>query len=120
MMLIGKRIMVVNGRIGNFPISYLIITNDIHISNIFPSYTQSLPKNSRPEQSSNRINQKDTKRYHRVYPVFGKRSIADEFNSKHRRVRRDVEMDNVDKIHLRYHRSTRHDLYGRIEEYLQT
>ncbi|KAL5274675.1 hypothetical protein ACFFRR_001013 [Megaselia abdita] len=83
-------------------------------------YSQYSPHETIPHNNLNHVNQKPTERFHRVYPVFGKRSIPDGKNSLHRRVRRDVEMDKIDRIHLRYHRSTRNDLYEKIEKYLQT
>lgn len=88
--------------------------------NFQPRFLQNWSHSSRPQQIQNKIKQQPAERYHRIYPVFGKRSIPDEINSQNYRVRRDVRMDEIDKIHLRYHRRTRQDLYGKIEKYLQT
>lgn len=62
---------------------------------------------------------------HRIYPVFGKRSISNrdlKFNSNHTRFRRSCisseNLSKLDRIHINQHRKTRHDLYQRIETYL--
>ncbi|XP_005188035.1 uncharacterized protein LOC101901708 [Musca domestica] len=64
---------------------------------------------------------------HRVYPIFGKRSVAQSVSDTsatvvhrhHRRTTRSSdEFSKIDRIHIRHHRSTRHDLYERIETYL--
>ncbi|XP_036333991.1 uncharacterized protein LOC118744781 [Rhagoletis pomonella] len=85
-----------------------------------------------------------TARKHRIYPVFGKRSIADEpptavataaeihsnnnNNTQqqqampHHRQRRSgivgPELTRIERIHIRHHRSTRQTLYEKIEKYL--
>ncbi|XP_037808477.1 uncharacterized protein LOC119601551 [Lucilia sericata] len=65
---------------------------------------------------------------HRIYPIFGKRSITVAQNknenktSPHHRFRRSgIVADlpsKLDRIHIEQHRKTRHDLYQRIEIYL--
>lgn len=47
-------------------------------------------------------------RKHRIYPVFGKRSIENH------------QLTIEDKFHLHYHRISRHQLYLKIEKYLHT
>ncbi|XP_037942797.1 uncharacterized protein LOC119675663 [Teleopsis dalmanni] len=82
-------------------------------------------------------------RKHRIFPIFGKRSVSDDRNSyaasdsstssathntkhntrQHNRKRRrsgiaGSELSKLDQIHIRHHRTTRHTLYEKIEKYL--
>ncbi|XP_037942683.1 uncharacterized protein LOC119675548 [Teleopsis dalmanni] len=82
-------------------------------------------------------------RKHRIFPIFGKRSVSDDSNSyaasdsstssathntkhntrQHNRKRRrsgiaGSELSKLDQIHIRHHRTTRHTLYEKIEKYL--
>ncbi|XP_055852565.1 uncharacterized protein LOC129916573 [Episyrphus balteatus] len=58
-------------------------------------------------------------RQHRVYPVFAKRGV-DKHNRQKRHGIDGPSLTKIDKIHLRYHRSTRQELYLKIEKYLGT
>ena len=65
---------------------------------------------------------------HRIYPVFGKRSVSYDpkhnktETSNHSRFRRNgittEEPSKWNRIHIEHHRRTRHELYQRIEIYL--
>uniref|UniRef100_A0A1A9WLP2 Uncharacterized protein n=1 Tax=Glossina brevipalpis TaxID=37001 RepID=A0A1A9WLP2_9MUSC len=62
---------------------------------------------------------------HRVFPIFGKRTALDNKESAkpHQRFKRHgIKSQNLSKwdcIHIRYHRSSRHELYEKIEKYLE-
>ncbi|XP_075144852.1 uncharacterized protein LOC142219952 [Haematobia irritans] len=65
---------------------------------------------------------------HRIFPIFGKRSIPmgenlSSENVTHRHHRRTIRSSDsfsrLDRIHIHHHRRTRHDLYERIETYLE-
>ncbi|XP_073819315.1 uncharacterized protein [Musca autumnalis] len=63
---------------------------------------------------------------HRIYPIFGKRSVPENTTNEgivtHRHhsrgIRSSDQFSKIDQIHIRHHRNTRHDLYERIETYL--
>lgn len=64
-------------------------------------------------------------RRHRIYPVFGKRSIHIKDDDKGRERtkgrRHGISSEEPglwDRLHVQYHRSSRQDLYTRIEKYL--
>ncbi|XP_037892074.1 uncharacterized protein LOC119638978 [Glossina fuscipes] len=60
-----------------------------------------------------------------VFPIFGKRNTLDkeEKNQRHLRYKRhgikSQYMSKWDRIHIRYQRSSRHELYEKIEKYLE-
>ncbi|KAH8294289.1 hypothetical protein KR054_010489 [Drosophila jambulina] len=63
-------------------------------------------------------------RHHRIYPVFGKRSIPDAANPHKRQRRSGVATEHEDKIsrlellQIQHHRRSRQALYERVEKYL--
>ncbi|KAH8385850.1 hypothetical protein KR200_000410 [Drosophila serrata] len=63
-------------------------------------------------------------RHHRIYPVFGKRSIPDAANPHKRQRRSGVATEHEDKIsrleqlQIKHHRRSRQSLYERVEKYL--
>ncbi|KAH8278414.1 hypothetical protein KR018_002872, partial [Drosophila ironensis] len=63
-------------------------------------------------------------RHHRIYPVFGKRSIPDAANP-HKRQRRsgvatehEEQISRLEQLQIKHHRRSRQALYERIEKYL--
>ncbi|KAH8346123.1 hypothetical protein KR067_005904 [Drosophila pandora] len=63
-------------------------------------------------------------RHHRIYPVFGKRSIPDAENP-HKRQRRsgvasehEEHLTRLEELQIKHHRRSRQSLYERIEKYL--
>ncbi|XP_017968475.1 uncharacterized protein LOC108659850 [Drosophila navojoa] len=66
----------------------------------------------------------EPRRHHQIYPVYGKRSLPDAANPHHRHRRSgvasvaDSELTRMENIQIKYHRSSRQTLYGRIEKYL--
>ncbi|XP_070063566.1 uncharacterized protein [Drosophila virilis] len=63
-------------------------------------------------------------RHHKIYPVFGKRSLPDADNPHHRHRRSgvanvpDADLTRMENIQIKYHRNSRQTLYERIEKYL--
>lgn len=63
-------------------------------------------------------------RHHKIYPVFGKRSLPDAANLHHRHRRSgvanvpDADLTRMENIQIKYHRNSRQTLYERIEKYL--
>ncbi|KAH8359127.1 hypothetical protein KR093_004485, partial [Drosophila rubida] len=63
-------------------------------------------------------------RRHKIYPVFGKRSIPDALNPHHRQRRsgasseHDSGLSRLESHQIKYHRNSRQTLYERIEKYL--
>lgn len=55
---------------------------------------------------------------HKIYPVFGKRSIAS--NAEREMMVEKLLDDEERRFHLEHHRSTRNVLYSRIEKYLHS
>ncbi|EDW04955.1 GH24022 [Drosophila grimshawi] len=78
------------------------------------SYYRPAPPKSKSEQP----------RHHKIYPVFGKRSIPDAAIPHHRHRRSgvasvpDADLTNMEGIQIKYHRNSRQKLYERIEKYL--
>ncbi|XP_033167422.1 uncharacterized protein LOC117145765 [Drosophila mauritiana] len=79
--------------------------------------TTSAPTTSRPTR-------RPAPRHHRIYPVFGKRSIPDAANP-HKRQRRsgvatehEDKMSRLEQLQIKHHRRSRQSLYERIEKYL--
>uniref|UniRef100_A0A1A9ZCI8 Uncharacterized protein n=1 Tax=Glossina pallidipes TaxID=7398 RepID=A0A1A9ZCI8_GLOPL len=62
---------------------------------------------------------------HHVFPIFGKRSRLDKEEKKERHLRykrhgiKSQYISKWDRIHIRYQRSSRHELYEKIEKYLE-
>lgn len=62
---------------------------------------------------------------HHVFPIFGKRNRLDKEEKKQRHLRykrhgiKSQYMSKWDRIHIRYQRSSRHELYEKIEKYLE-
>ncbi|XP_068157355.1 uncharacterized protein [Drosophila tropicalis] len=83
---------------------------------------------SRPTTSKPKRKPPQAARHHRIYPVFGKRSIPDA-NNPHQRHRRsgvtmskhdhkDDDISKLERLQIKHHRNTRQALYERIEKYL--
>ncbi|XP_039493958.1 uncharacterized protein LOC120453352 [Drosophila santomea] len=74
--------------------------------------------------TTSRPTRRPAPRHHRIYPVFGKRSIPDAANP-HKRQRRsgvatehEDKMSRLEQLQIKHHRSSRQSLYERIEKYL--
>lgn len=88
-----------------------------------------LPKQT-PQQKAQPIPTTTTRapvrRYQRIYPVFGKRSIPDpaQMHPHHRQRRsgttslHDGQLTRREGNQIKYHRNSRQKLYERIEKYL--
>ncbi|KNC21723.1 hypothetical protein FF38_03979 [Lucilia cuprina] len=108
-------------RLKNSFISHPSVRNqNINRSTAHINYKKPI-RNYKPFPSSGRSE-------HRIYPVFGKRSIfvarkenEEKTSSRQRFKRSGIVADlpsKLDRIHIEQHRKTRHDLYQRIEIYL--
>lgn len=100
-------------------LSLLYFSNSLVLLVIFNILILSFRRNPLRQQHSSYY------RRHRIYPVFGKRSIQtknDEKDQKKVKERRhgiiNEELSLWDRLHVQYHRTSRQDLYTRIEKYL--
>ncbi|EDV53859.1 uncharacterized protein LOC6554833 [Drosophila erecta] len=96
----------------------------------FKSQQQAPPAAQRRQDSTStttttsRPTRRPAPRHHRIYPVFGKRSIPDAANP-HKRQRRsgvatehEDRMSRLEQLQIQHHRRSRQSLYERIEKYL--
>ncbi|XP_016952261.1 uncharacterized protein LOC108026073 [Drosophila biarmipes] len=74
--------------------------------------------------TTSRPTRRPAPRHHRIYPVFGKRSIPDAANPHQRQRRSGVATEHEDKLsrleqlQIKHHRRSRQALYERVEKYL--
>ncbi|XP_017083976.2 LOW QUALITY PROTEIN: uncharacterized protein LOC108116549 [Drosophila eugracilis] len=89
-----------------------------------PPPAQRRQDSSTTTTTTNRPTRRPAPRHHRIYPVFGKRSIPDAANPHKRQRRSGVATEHEDKIsrleqlQIKHHRRSRQSLYERVEKYL--
>ncbi|XP_062124795.1 uncharacterized protein LOC133837897 [Drosophila sulfurigaster albostrigata] len=78
----------------------------------------------KPQRRQKRPRVSGQAKHHKIYPVFGKRSIPDAENPHHRQRRsgtssaHDSNLSRLESHQIKYHRDSRQTLFERIEKYL--